>query len=89
MDLFLGFLHFVSDLLNNVDFIKGFFLGGLFGLLGMITWRRKRIKDLQSDIVFDRERYAEDRKGLLQEIERLKKENASLIINASAKHFKP
>lgn len=89
MDLFLGFLRSVSDLLNNIEFIKGFFLGGLFGLLGMVTWRRKRIKDLQSDIVFDRERYAEDRKGLLQEIERLKKENANLIINASAKHFKP
>gem|GEM_PF-6752742 len=38
------------DLLNNVEFIKGFFLGGLFGLLGMVTWRRKRIKDLQSDL---------------------------------------
>lgn len=77
---FLGFLHLVSDLLNNVEFIKGFFLGGVLGFFGMVFWRKNRIKELESDRESDREYF-------VKEIERLKKENAILKINESAKHF--
>ena len=82
MDLFLGLVHFISDLLNNVEFIKGFFLGGLFGLIGMVNWRRNRIKELIKDRESNREYF-------VKEIARLKKENANLEINASAKYFNP
>lgn len=51
---FLGFLHLVSDLLNNVEFIKGFFLGGVLGFFGMVFWRKNRIKELESDRESDR-----------------------------------
>ena len=62
-----------------MDFL-GFLLGVFMGVVCMVTWRGNRIKELKSD----RER---DREYFVKEIKRLKKENANLIINASAKHF--
>gem|GEM_PF-5105564 len=92
VDLFLGFLYFISEILNNVEFLKGFILGGICGFISMVSWREKRIKKLESDRERDMEYYIKqreaDREYFVKEIKRLKKGSANLIMNSNTKKRK-
>ncbi|WP_273212107.1 hypothetical protein [Helicobacter rodentium] len=92
MDLFLGFLYFIAEILNNVEFLKGFILGGICGFISMVSWREKRIKKLESDRERDMEYYIKqreaDREYFVKEIKRLKKGSANLIMNSNTKKRK-
>lgn len=92
MDLLLGFLYFIAEILNNVEFLKGFILGGICGFISMVFWREKRVKKLESDRERDMKYYIKqreaDREYFVKEIKQLKKENINLIMNSNTKKCK-